>query len=263
MSRQRFPKGFTLIELLVVISIIALLISILLPALRKARESGKVLQCLSNCRSIAAAMHFYTEDYDGYFCPRMAFDHRYNVPIGESVHLWVGQRGLSGIYSNVGADCRYLNRYMYNRFLDPEDEVLYARCPSDVGTRWSNQTPYFEHTGSTYGQNAHRGFHNLVRYNQYVIIQNNQKFSIPIRTTDVLQPSMLVMGAEQGAQNYAWGEITGVNYVLSFHSPEPRFNAMFVDNHAAYIEVPKPQYLHDYHLSGPGWTWDEESRQPY
>jgi len=56
--------GFTLIELLVVISIIALLISILLPALTKARDAAKNVQCLVNQRQVAMAMIAYEVDED-------------------------------------------------------------------------------------------------------------------------------------------------------------------------------------------------------
>lgn len=55
-------RGFTLIELLVVISIIALLIALLLPALRLARESGKRTQCLNIERQMALAMFAYATD---------------------------------------------------------------------------------------------------------------------------------------------------------------------------------------------------------
>ncbi len=58
-------RGFTLIELLVVISIIALLVSILLPALNKARESSKVIVCQSNLRGLQRAMNMYWEDNHG------------------------------------------------------------------------------------------------------------------------------------------------------------------------------------------------------
>lgn len=54
--------GFTLIELLVVISIIALLISILLPALASAREAAKDLECSSRVRSMVLAWQLYAQD---------------------------------------------------------------------------------------------------------------------------------------------------------------------------------------------------------
>ena len=58
-------QAFTLVELLVVISIIALLVSILLPALNKARDQAKAIQCMSNIRQLCLAANYYAGGNDG------------------------------------------------------------------------------------------------------------------------------------------------------------------------------------------------------
>lgn len=65
-SKTRTSKAFTLVELLVVIGIIALLISILLPALNKARRSANTIVCSSNLHQILQGMLMYASQYDGY-----------------------------------------------------------------------------------------------------------------------------------------------------------------------------------------------------
>lgn len=60
-------RAFTLIELLVVIAIIALLLSILMPSLRRAKEAGKRAQCLFNVKSLTAGMLMYVPDFDNQF----------------------------------------------------------------------------------------------------------------------------------------------------------------------------------------------------
>ena len=60
--------GFTLIELLVVIAIIALLMAILMPSLRRAREQAKASVCQSNLHQWSLVFSMYDNDYQGRFC---------------------------------------------------------------------------------------------------------------------------------------------------------------------------------------------------
>ena len=82
---NRLKKGFTIVELLVVVSIIALLIAILLPAIGKARDAALITQSLGNLRNMVAACNAYGADYN---------DRQYTAVPDEV-----------GLYGNWGAAC--------------------------------------------------------------------------------------------------------------------------------------------------------------
>lgn len=68
--KKRAPRAFTLIELLVVIAIIAILAAMLLPALAKAKEKAKSIQCLNDLKQLSLAAQIYVGESQGTYPPR-------------------------------------------------------------------------------------------------------------------------------------------------------------------------------------------------
>ncbi|MEI8195858.1 MAG: prepilin-type N-terminal cleavage/methylation domain-containing protein [Phycisphaerae bacterium] len=104
--------GFTLIELLVVVAIIALLISILLPSLGKARERARTVSCASNLRQFGFQFGYYTNDWNG----QLPMTFTRNPPIQYDYDPWFEQ----------------LARQMKETIAAPPAKFNIWRCPNNL-----------------------------------------------------------------------------------------------------------------------------------
>jgi prepilin-type N-terminal cleavage/methylation domain-containing protein/prepilin-type processing-associated H-X9-DG protein len=127
---MRTKKGFTLIELLVVISIIALLMGILMPALMKAKQHGKRMVCCSNVRILGMANVLYAEEADGWYVPimdRTLGDNRY-WPGNQLFRKLVGYKGKQNVNDS--------DWHAPREFMCPSDLVSIQERPDRQWDSW-------------------------------------------------------------------------------------------------------------------------------
>ena len=227
--RQVKPYGFTLIELLVVIAIIAVLASMLMPALQKARQQGQLSNCVSNLKQHGLGVGMYANDHDDYF-PR---------PAGPSGDPRAYQLLVEGKYISVEfLDCKADNTRTFGKDIKAVDWMK-------KGDKGYNRSYIIE---QSCGQQ----------------IDSKSMFS-PMRLPTFKWRNMLIMIFEgdpaipKSAGSNAWGN--GSEMFLNLHLDPFDSRYPSIKDSYQWHSLKKPALIGDYHVEVLKMSWTLEQNQ--
>lgn len=270
-SVGRRRAAFTLIEVLVVVAIIALLIAIMMPSLRQAKEQSKVTVCLANLNTIGkAVMAYITNEKDKFpFAPGNEAEY----PGGPWVSSSYYGGNSSATYYNpasypaFAAEKKPINKYIYKSKIGSaipaagtSGPLRVFECPSDDGARWNqylNQglqevTTCYQEIGTSYDENSIWYYYiqdwEIGHSGGAVTAANRAKREWQI--VDRFVPIMRKKGASRAVVLYEdtadYALSTGMlassgfpaNYrVMGWHNKYDFASLFFLDGHSAYTSV--------------------------